>query len=113
LKKAKLRLSLPKISPEFIIINLILEGYKEGITEIQLSDLQKKESRKVKLEADMPPLIDTTDNTINPPDAKDTKDAKDSTDAKDAKEAKDTVRSKRACKRQWFAFLRRLTLANL
>ncbi|MBK6604528.1 MAG: protein kinase [Leptospiraceae bacterium] len=87
-----------KDQPGIYNYKLILDGYKEGITEIQLSDLQKKETRLVKLEADMPPLIDITDNTLNPPDAKDTKDAKDSTDAKEAKDTKDTTEVKEPVK---------------
>jgi|JI9StandDraft_1071089.scaffolds.fasta_scaffold00089_39 serine/threonine protein kinase len=78
-----------KDQPGIYNYKLVLEGYKEGVAEIQLSDLQKKESRKVKLEVELPSLIDVTDDNVIPSDAKDSKEAKDTVEVKDTKETKD------------------------
>ncbi len=78
-----------KDQPGIYNYKVILEGYKEGVAEIQLSDLQKKESRTIKLEAELPSLIDVPDDNGNPPDVKEAKEVKDTLEVKNAKEAKE------------------------
>ena len=89
IEEGKTPFTATKEQPGIYNYKLILEGYKEGNVEIQLNDIQKKETRSLKLEPilDVPEIIN--ENSIDPKDAKSAKDSKDITEQKDSKESKD------------------------
>ncbi|HNB99773.1 MAG TPA: PEGA domain-containing protein, partial [Leptospiraceae bacterium] len=97
IEEGKTPFSIVKEQPGIYNYKLTLDGYKDGITEIQLSNVQKKEVRAIKLDPEVP--IDTPDENTNIPDedsktAKDAKDAKNTTDSKSTKDAKEATDSK-------------------
>ncbi len=92
IEEGKTPFLVTKDQPGIYNYKLLLEGYKEGVAEIQLSDIQKKETRVVKLEPinDIIDLNNSVDNTANPKDAKEAelKSVKDTSEEKEV--VKDT-----------------------